>query len=260
MTTVDCTSKNVQIKVRLQARGGKFLGPSVGTPELVVRIPGATAPLFTGPFNNASSGTVIATPATSSSRNSIVVQTPPQAEAYPAAGAYALDPPGSDAMILACFDLTEPTPVEFIATAYTKDPEVALTTSTTMQLCPGTTLVNDPGLLLTIPGLIVSNVLSSYGDSVLTVSATVTMMCGCPITPQPWSTTPPDTEPYWPSYEFEVTATIAGQPPLQLQCTAANTFSASTPATLTPGTYTVTVAALQPAESNSGYASADLTV
>src|SRR5258706_16058386 len=113
MTTVDSGSNNVQIKVRLQARGGKFLGPSVGTPQLVVRIPGPTPPLFPGPFNNAASGTVIATPTASSSRNSIVVQTPPQAESYPAAGAYALEPPGSDAMILACFDLTEPTPVEF---------------------------------------------------------------------------------------------------------------------------------------------------
>lgn len=259
MTTVDCSSKNVQIKVRLQARGGKFLGPNVATPSLLVRRPGDTTPLFTGTFDNGASGTVVATPTTGASRNTIVVQPPPQAEFYPAAGAYALEPPGNEAMIVACFDLTEPSPVEFIATAYTKNPAVALSASATMQLCPGTILLNDPGLLLTVPGLIVGDVSASYTAGVLTVSATVTMMCGCPITAQPW-TTPPDTEPYWPSYEFEVTASIPGLAPLPLQCTATNTFSASISATIAKGTYQVTVAAVQPAETNAGYASTQLTV
>lgn len=259
MTAVDCSSKNVRIKVRLQARGGKFLGPNVSTPSLVVRRPGDPTPLFTGMFNNAASGTVVATPTTGASRNTIVVQPSPKTEFYPAAGSYALEPPGDEAMIVACFDLAEPSPVEFIATAYTKNPVVALSASATMQLSPGMTLLNDPGLLLTVPGLIVGDVSASYHAGVLTISATVTMMCGCPITPQPW-TTPPDTEPYWPSYAFEVTASIPGLPPVPLDCTATNTFSASVPAIIPQGTHQVTVVAVQPAETNCGYASTELTV
>ena len=250
---------NVQVKVRLQARGGKFLGPAVDAPQLLVRKAGETAPLFSGTFNNASSGTVVATPTPGSSRNAIVVQTPEKAQFYPAAGAYALEPPAGEAMIVASFPLTEPCAVEFVATAFTKNPAIPLTTSTTMQLCPNTDLTADPGLLLTIPGLIVGSVKASYANSVLAVSATVTMMCGCPITPQPWTTTPPDTEPYWPSYEFIVTANIAGTI-LPLQCTAADTFTGSASVDLAPGAHVVTVCAIQPAECNSGYASVDLKV
>jgi len=136
-----------------------------------------------------------------------------------------------------------------------------LTTSTTLQLWPGLTLLEDPGVLLTIPGLLVNVAKAEYDAKAksISVTATVEMMCGCPITPQQW-TTPPDTEPYWPSYAFAVSATIDGAAPFPLACTDTNTFNASIPLSLASGTREILVTARQPAESNSGYATFTLTV
>jgi hypothetical protein len=250
---------NVQVKVRLQARGGKFLGPNVTAPKLLVRKAGGTTPLFEGTFDNGASGTVLATPTPVASRNAIVVPAPPAAGFYPAAGAYTVAPPDGKAVLVASFDLDEPALVEFVATAYTKEAAVALMTSAMMQLCPGTTLLGDPGLVLTVSGLIVSGVDASYDGTTLNVGATVTMMCGCPITPQPW-TSAPDTEPYWPSYAFAVTATTPGMEPLTLECTGTNTFRGTVGATLASGTHVVTVDAIQKSEANAGYAQATLQV
>jgi len=250
---------NMQIKVRVQARGGKFLGPAVQAPHLAVREAISGNLLFQDTFDNSASGTVVATPSPTASRNAIVVQTPPTAQDYPGAGAYSLQPPAEGASLIATFDLSEPMLVSFIVTAFTKAGD-KLINAATMQLAPNTTLLDDPGLLITIPGLLVSAATATYDGTTVTVQATVTMMCGCPITPQPWSANPPTTLPYWPSYEFNVTAYIAGMASIPLQCTANDTFKGSAAMALQPGsTYNVTVVALQPAETNSGYCTATLT-
>lgn len=252
---------NVQVKVRVQARGGKFLGPKVTPPTLTVRIAGQEEVLFSGTFDNSASGTVVATPSPAASRNAIVVQPVQPPQFYPAAGAYALEPPPAQALLIASFALDAPAPVEFAATAYAGS-GAALTTSTTLQLWPGITLLDDPGVLITIPGLLVTVTSATYASDThtLTVQATAEMMCGCPITPQPW-TTPPDTEPYWPSYEFAVTAAIPGLTSFPLTCQKPNTFEGSVDGlTLESGTYEVFVFAQQAGESNAGYGAGSLTV
>ena len=52
---------------------------------------------------------------------------------FSAAGAYALEPPPEQALLIASFELSAPAAVEFIATAS------GLTTSATLQLSPGGT-------------------------------------------------------------------------------------------------------------------------
>lgn len=237
---------NTWIKVRAQARGGKFLGPKVTAPQLAIT--GNGEPLANPiTLDNSGSGTVVATPDTAASRNAVFVATPPEAQSYPAAGAYFVEPPSVDTV---GFYLSEAMLVTFTATAYAPDP---VTASATMWMSPGMNLTADPGLVLTFPGLVTSVTKTSYSGGVVSVTASVEMMCGCPITPQPWTTTPPDTEPYWPSYELEVTATVNGQT-FPLQCTGNNTFSGTLAIALENQQYGVMVVAQQAAETNVGIA------
>ena len=237
---------NTWIKVRAQARGGKFLGPKVTAPQLVIT--GKGEPLADPiTLDNSASGTVVATPDAAASRNAIFVAPPPSAQSYPAAGAYFVEPPSASTV---GFYLSEPMLVTFTATAYAPDP---VTATATMWMSPGMNLSADPGLVLTFPGLVTSVTNTSYSGGVVSVTASVEMMCGCPITPQPWTTTPPDTEPYWPSYEFEVAATVDGQT-FALQCTGTNTFSGTLAIVLGKSQYGVMVVAQQPAETNVGIA------
>jgi hypothetical protein len=111
--------------------------------------------------------------------------------------------------------------------------------------------------VLVIPGLIVNVLTADVSGTSLTVTAWVTMMCGCKIdTTLPWLPT-----------EFAVTATVTGtdgaqvaQAPLAFQ--TISTFGTSQPISLPAGaaTYTLTIAAVQPAEANVGSASTSISV
>lgn len=238
-----------QIKVRVQAHGGKFLGPKVAPPALVVRVAGMTVNLFEGTFDNSASGTVVASPDPTASPNAILVPPPPTGASvfYPGAGAYFVEPPEDAAALVASFDLDAPAILEFIATTG------SVSTSAMMAVYPGMQLLEDPGFILTFPGLLTSITSASYDGKNVSVEASVEMMCGCPITPNP-TTAPADTEPYWPSYAFNVTAHVAGQQ-IPLACTAVNTFSGTGAVTLEKGSYDLTVVAEQPSATNVGIAS-----
>ena len=98
----------------------------------------------------------------------------------------------------------------------------------------------------------------------VTVSATVTMMCGCPITKPTWPEPQGGPEPYWPFPEFRVFAVlipasggVAGTYPMGFQ--EENTFFVSF-AKPPAGQYTVGVYAVQQAESNVGYGTTTITI
>ncbi|HBL29614.1 MAG TPA: hypothetical protein DD490_22500 [Acidobacteria bacterium] len=253
------------MKVRVQARDGKILGPAptVRQPLLSVRNVLTRVTLIKDcPMNNGSSGTVVPVSKFSEgvSRNAIVVQ-PPGGTAAP--GPYWLQPPAGLGELIVELHLTEPSLLEFTATAFAPDPVCA---SATMWVLPSMQLLADPGLVLTIAGLY-TTVTASVANQTVTIQANVTMMCGCPITLQPPPAPPPPgeapPEPYWPSGEFEVTAQIRANGGLDvlsfpLTCSGTSTFKGSLD--LKPGTYDLWVVAVQPAETNVGFARATVVV
>jgi hypothetical protein len=253
-----------QVKVRVQARGGKILGPAatVKQPLLSVRnvLTGETL-ISDAPMNNGSSGTVVPESQFSDgvSRNAIVVQPPAVSPTYPAPGPYWLEVPDGEGELIVQLHLDEPSLLEFRATAYAPDPVYA---SATMWVVPGMQLLADPGLMLTIAGLY-ATVDASASKGTVSISANVAMMCGCPITVQPSQTLPANTEPYWPSTEFAVTAQLRADGgttvyAFPLSCTGTSTYTGSS--NVPPGVYDVWVVAVQTNETNVGFARTTLKV
>lgn len=253
-----------QVKVRVQARDGKILGPAptVKQPLLSVRNVLTNEVLISdAPMNTGSSGMVVPASQFSDtvSRNAIVVEPPPLGAPHPTPGPYWLQPPSGEGELIVQLPLAEPALLEFRATAYAPDPVYA---SATMWVMPSMQLLADPGLVLTIAGLYATVEASAIGSAV-SINATVTMMCGCPIAgPPPF---PPEL--YWPSDEFEVTAQLRPKddqgaasipPPVPLTCKKTSTFTGTTAAP--PGTYEVWLVAVQANETNVGFARTTLVV
>jgi hypothetical protein len=244
-----------RVLVRVQARGGKFLGPNVNYAQVTVLDGGR---VVSGPvLASGNSGTVdpkTGDPiASGASRDVIVVQ---PTTGGPPAGAYWLLPsPSGAAGAIVGVSLTKPTLLEFRATALYDTPS-PVTASAMMWVVPGIDMLSEPGLLLSIPGLYVSVAPPAVGNGVV-ITATVTMMCGCPITTPTWPQASGGPEPYWPYPEIDVFATLtdpSGNPTTQpMTFSAENTFTASF--ALPPrGQSTIGVYAIQKAESNVGYA------
>ena len=257
--------------MRIQARDGKILGPAttVKQPLLSVRNVFTNHMLVTNEkFNKDSSGTVL--PASefgySVSRNAVVVEPfdgpiEPTNPPHPQSGPYWLQPPGNgQGELIVALALTEPSLLEFTAKAYAPDEVYA---SATMWVIPGMELLDDPGLVLTIAGLY-TTAQASVAGSTVTITATVTMMCGCPITVAPDKTPPSNEELYWPANEFEVTARFRPEysqkdpDTLRLSFTDTNTFTGSMQ--LAPGRYEVWVVAVQAKETNVGFARTTVVV
>jgi hypothetical protein len=255
-----------QVKVRVQARDGKILGPAptVKQPLLSVRnVLTGEVLIADARMDNGSSGTVVPASQFSDtvSRNAIVVEPPPLGPTppHPAPGPYWLQPPVGQGELIVQLPITEPSLLEFKATAFAPDPVYA---SATMWVMPYMQLLADPGLVLTIAGLY-ATVQAWAAGSAVGITANVTMMCGCPITVVPPLPPPPDTELYWPASEIEVAAQIrphdsTGVVSLPLKCTSTSTFTGSTE--LRPGTYDVWVVAVQAQETNVGFARTTVVV
>ncbi len=254
-----------QVKVRLQARGGKILGPAVQQPLLTVyNLTTKGTPITDKGFIQGSSGTVVSSYQAGVSRNVIVVEPPALSSTYPTPGPYWLEPPAGEGELIVQLDLTEANQLEFRAKAFAPYPVYA---SATLWVSPGMQLLDDPGLVLTIEGLYTTLTATAAGGKV-NLEATVKMMCGCPITPQPPlpppSPPPPaGTEMFWPSSEFDVSAEIYPQAggsmiPVPLKCTATSTYSGS--ADLPKGTFDVWLVAVQAKETNVGSARTTVTV
>jgi hypothetical protein len=253
---------STQVKVRVQARDGKILGPAVKQPLLSVRnvVTGETL-INDAAIDNSSSGTVVPNSqfCDGVSRNAIVVEPPAISASYPAPGPYWLQTPVGKGELIVQLPLVEPSRLEFRATAFAPDPVFA---SATMWVLPHMQLLADPGIVLTIAGLY-ATVKATASNGTVNISANVTMMCGCPITVQPSQTLPPKTEPYWPSTEFEVTAQLRANGGLKviscpLTCTSTSEFTGSTH--VPPGAYDVWVLATQAKETNVGFARTTLVV
>jgi len=243
------------VLVRVQAKCGKFLGPDAGYSRVTLRQTGATGVLAQG-IASGSSGNLSSSFIPSCTRQPIVTTQPSGAQSLQWLSALPPTIPPA-AGFLAALDLDAPTFVEFTAESLTNGKPNGHSVTETMWITPGADLTAEPGVVLVIPGLIVNVLTADVSGSSLTVTAWVTMMCGCKIdTTLPWIPT-----------EFAVTATVTdasgqqvAQAPLAYQTTS--TFGTSQPIALPTGaaTYTLTIAAVQPAEGNVGSASTTVTV
>lgn len=243
------------ILVRVQAKGGKFLGPDAGYSQVTLKQVDTGEVLAQGTASGGS-GNLLPAFVPSATRQPVVTTQPSGAQSLLWLSALPPTIPPA-AGFVATVDLAEPLLVSFTADALTDGQPNGHSVTETMWITPGADLTAEPGMVLVIPGLIVKVLTATVSGLELTVTAWVSMMCGCKIDPTlPWLPT-----------EFAVTATVTdatGQQVAQttLAYQTTSTFGTSSPIALPSGsgTYTVTVTAVQPAEANVGSGTATVSV
>ena len=228
LVALSLSAAQTTITVRAVSRDAKVIGDGVGGARITVRELGTGKVLATG---NQTGGT---------GDTGRIMQTPRERRAavYGAPGA---------ASFTATLDLTSPTRVEITAEGPLKYPQAMQRVSTTMLLMPGRNIEGE-GVVLEIPGLIVDAPATVAGSTTepLTITAKVTMTCGCP------------TEPggLWDADDIEVTARIMRESvlirtvPLHYGGTT-STYSAATEP-LQPGAYDIEILAANDRSANFG--------
>ena len=244
-----------RVLVRVQAKGGKFIGPDGGYALVTLR-DAVSGELLAQRLATGGSGQLQSKFTPEATRDAIVTRS---------AGVDAVQwlsaPQGqATAGLLATLDLHAPMLVEFSAAALTSGIPNGHTVTQRMWLTPGVHLDHEPGVVLLMPGLsvqVLSPTVASPPAGPLSVTAWVAMMCGCKIDPKlPWV-----------PQEFRVHARVRAvgggfedEAPLEYHATS--TFVTRTPIKLPPGagSYELVVNAVQPAEGNVGSASAFFSV
>jgi hypothetical protein len=239
------------ILIRVQARGGKFLGPDIGYSIVTVRNAETGQILASGPAGTTGQDSGTLSPIVSKYASSGVVLT------YPGPQVWYLTTtptPGKTAFFQANFDIAQPTLVEISAQAR------GIASSGTMWIEPGSQLITEPGYIVTMPGLAVDIIAVKAANDAFAVSAKVTMMCGCPINDEK---TDPKGPIQWPSSEFDVWAElrrggVVTRGTLHLQETSIYGGSVNRPPA--SGSYELAVVAVQKSESNVGIATRPLQI
>ncbi|HEV7239486.1 MAG TPA: hypothetical protein VGQ36_09620 [Thermoanaerobaculia bacterium] len=246
-------STSTSILIRVQARGGKFLGPDIGYSFITVRdvASGRILAQSTAAGDSGQLGTTL-TPGVSTG----VVLSAPLTPNWLSA---TQGTPSPTAGFLAMFDLDAPTLIEVSAAGTPNGVANQHRTSVTMWIWPGAQLTTEPGLVLELPGLNVQLLSPNPSapppkGATITVTAWVTMMCGCKIADGG----------AWPTSEFQVNAWLVGPngmvtlaSTLAIEKNASgqeipSVFTGTLPYPETSGAYQLVVAAIQPATSNAG--------
>lgn len=246
---------STSILVRVQSRGGKFLGPDIGYSMVTVR-DSSTGELLAKGIAAGDSGQVAAAYTAGASPEPIITwqsgQPPVVRWLVPTV---VKDGPSPTAAFLASFRLMRPTLVEITARGMTGGLTNQHVTSATMWISPGQMLTEGPGLVLIMPGLDVAiGQPAAISAGALQIQARVRMMCGCKIGPGG----------PWPPTEFTVTASLASltgpwRKEIPLAYASESSFAASIPLP-PPGVYLVTVTAVQPLLNNAGVDSTVVTI
>ncbi|MFM8333704.1 MAG: hypothetical protein ACKN9T_18655 [Candidatus Methylumidiphilus sp.] len=254
---------NTSLLIRVQARGGKFLGPDINYSYVEVTDANSGLVLACGPAGQAPE-----------SDSGVLSQDLNNTLAGPSTGVvltYGTDPtqppqvwylgvnPKTTASFTASFDLEKPTLLTLIATRLNAQGQVMpqFTASATMWMEPGMQLTADPGYIITMPGLAVTVQNATVNGNAVDVTAKVTMMCGCPIDDA--ATVPNNTPIPWPACEFVVTAELwdgtelLASAPLALQATSVFGGAVPLPPNAPPAdALTVVVRAVQASTANTG--------
>lgn len=192
------TGESTTLLIRVQANGGKFLGDEIGGASITVRS-SLTGEILASETTRGNSGTLNCKYGETASRQAIVTPgTTPKI--------LWLEPDSSSSAssnVLAEFDLAAPTLLEISAFGPLAGLQTARRVTATQWGYPGEELNQDPGFVISMPGLVVqvleppTNTTYTVGTQV-PLTANVTMMCGCQITESG----------IWISSDFDVTARI----------------------------------------------------
>lgn len=159
------------LKVLVRADDAKYIGSGVGGLNIIVR--------------DAATGELLAEGAvTGPTGDTEALMRTPQTRGRSATR-------GDPASFEAELDLARPTRVEVSVTGPLAVAQSIQSTAVTLWLIPGQDRVEQP-VILHLPGLITELLDYTLGDGQLALSASVTMICGCPIT----------TEGLWPAADF----------------------------------------------------------
>ncbi|WP_374569833.1 hypothetical protein [Phenylobacterium sp.] len=152
----------------------------------------------------------------------------------------------------ATLDIDKPTLVQARASGPLGKPDAKITVTSQMWLLPGRAVEGD-GWILEMPGLVIEPQWTSAG-SAATLTAKVTLMCGCPITPGG----------HWDAARYDVEATLSRD---GTSLPAAKLDYAGSPSTfdaafhdLTPGRYLLTLTAHDAGSGNSGVVQREVVV
>lgn len=244
-----------RVLVRVQARGGKFIGPDGGY-SLVTLREVVSGEILAQRIATGGSGQ-LSTTFTPGATRAVIVTPGPTGDTV----SWLSAPAGQEtAGLLATLDLHHPTLVEFSASAMSNGIPNGHVVRQQMWLTPGVHLDQEPGVVLVIPGLnvqILAPDVASPPAGSLNVTAWVAMMCGCKIA---------DASTWLPG-EFSVYARVravggefTAEAPLAYETTS--TFATAEPIALPPGaaSYELVVNAVQAAEGNVGSASTVFSV
>ena len=241
-----------RVLVRVQAKGGKFIGPDGGY-SLVTLRDVVSGEILAQRMATGGSGQLSTTFSPGATRD-VIVTPGPNGDTV----SWLSAPAGQEtAGLLATLDLHHPTLVELSASALSSGVPNGHMVKQQMWITPGAHLDQEPGVVLVIPGLnvqILAPDVATPPSGSLSVTAWVTMMCGCKIADTPGSA--------WVSTEFQVYARVrqvggefVAEAPLAYQ--GVSTFGTAAPIALpaAAGSYELVVNAVQAAEGNVGSAS-----
>lgn len=240
-----------RVLVRVQAKGGKFIGPDGGYALVTLR-DAVSGELLAQRLATGGSGALSATYTPGATGNAIAT---PDGDGGQTVQWLSAPADSGTAGLLATLDLHAPMLVEFSAQTLANGIPNGHGVTQRMWLAPGVHLDQEPGVVLLVPGLSVQVLAPGVAHpptGPLQVTAWVAMMCGCKIDPSlPWV----------PS-EFHVHARVRQvggefEDEVPLVFTSTSTFENARPIQLPPGagTYELIVNAVQPAAANAGSAS-----
>lgn len=192
-----------KITVRVIARDGKFLGDDIGGAQIDIR--------------DVRSGELLASGRTHGGSGPPTLMTTPLTRNQPIPTSDPGDPGNGASRFDATLILETPRLIEISAFGPLAAQQSANRVSATTWIYPekdvtGEGSDREDGFLLEIPGLLVqileppAHYLPWNPDpnQAIPIRANVTMMCGCPISPNPWHDNPTP----WPDTDFEVAASI----------------------------------------------------
>lgn len=238
-------TRETKITVRVQARGGKFLGDDIGG-SLVTLRDGQTGEVLASGVTRGDSGSLAAEYGPGASQRVIVTPgSPPQVQWLVATD--------STSRFDAALSLDRPTLVEVSVFGAVGGLQTAHRVAATQWVVPGEHVESAPGWVVELPGLLVQVLDPPTHTNLPSVPATVnlkanvTMMCGCPIAAgEPWV---PD--------DFEVFADVrrAGarkRSRIPLAYSGETSLFAGTHEVREPGFYEAALTAIQKSTGNTG--------
>lgn len=177
--------RKTKIRVRVQAKGGKFLGDDIGGALVTIRDGRTGELLASGPTRGDSGSVVSAYSADASQRAIVTPGATPTVQWLQAAT--------TTSKFDAALDLERPTLLEVTALGPAGGLQSAHRVTTAQWVVPGQHLVEGPGFVVELPGLLLQVLEPPTHRKLASVPvkvplrANVTMMCGCPIsTGEPW--------------------------------------------------------------------------